>query len=284
MIIKKVALGNSEEAFIEDSFSEGLNIIASDDNNKGKTIIIQSILYTIGNRPIFPSSFEYKEYYYYLEFMHNSDLYIVVRVGDSYIVKSGDGIRIFDGMSEFKRFWTNKIFPLPNIVVNESLKIVDMELFVQLFFVGQDGKDTSTIFNPGFYHKEDFRNMLLSYSGDFSIEMNSDEIRKKKQKIKTLKNKRDEQLKLSDFYKSSATATEYLSHIKDQDSFHKRIEDMDEVTGKIAEVRKKRTHLATRKSLWNTTLKELRSLNRNIEVGELRCMDCNSSNITFKGK
>lgn len=60
MIIKKVALGNSEEAFIEDSFSEGLNIIVSDDNNKGKTIIIQSILYTIGNRPIFPSSFDYK--------------------------------------------------------------------------------------------------------------------------------------------------------------------------------------------------------------------------------
>lgn len=59
---------------------------------------------------------------------------------------------------------------------------------------------------------------------------------------------------------------------------------MDEVTGKIAEVRKKRTHLATRKSLWNTTLKELRSLNRNIEIGELRCMDCNSSNIAFKGK
>lgn len=186
MIIKKVALGNNEEAFIEDSFSEGLNIIASDDNNKGKTIIIQSILYAIGNRPIFPSSFEYKEYYYYLEFMHNSDLYIVVRIGDSYIVKSEDGIRIFDGMSEFKRFWTNKIFPLPSIIVNGSLRIVDMELFLQLFFVGQDGKDTSTIFNSGFYHKEDFRNMLLYYSGDFSVEMNSDEILKKNQKIKEL--------------------------------------------------------------------------------------------------
>lgn len=284
MIIKKVALGNNEEAFIEDSFSEGLNIISSDDNNKGKTIIIQSILYTIGNKPIFPSSFEYKEYYYYLEFIHDSELYIVVRIGDSYIIKSGDGIRIFDGMSEFKRFWTNNIFPLPSVVVNGSLKIVDMELFVQLFFVGQDGKDTSTIFNSGFYHKDDFRNMLLSYSGDFSVEMNSDEIRKKKKKIKDLKNKRNEQLKLSDFYKSSAIATEYLSHVKDQDAFHKRIEDMDEVTGKIAEVRKKRTHLATRKSLWNTTLKELRSLNRNIEIGELRCMDCNSSNIAFKGK
>lgn len=39
-----------------------------------------------------------------------------------------------------------------------------------------------------------------------------------------------------------------------------------------------------RKALWKGTLKELRSLNRNIEVGELRCMDCNSSNIMYKGK
>lgn len=36
MIIRKVAVGNSEEAFIEDTFSEGLNILLSDDNNKGK--------------------------------------------------------------------------------------------------------------------------------------------------------------------------------------------------------------------------------------------------------
>lgn len=284
MIIKKVALGNNEEAFIEDSFSEGLNIIESDDNNKGKTIIIQSILYTIGNKPIFPNSFDYKKYYYYLEFMHENEPYIVIRVGDSYVVKSVDGIRIFDGMSEFKRFWTNKIFPLPNIVVKGNLRIVDMELFVQLFFVGQDGKDTSTIFNSGFYHKEDFINLLLSYSGDFTVEMNPNDLQKKKQKIKELKDKRDEQLMLSDFYKSSATATEYLSHIKDQEAFHNRINDIEEITGKISEARKKRTNLATRKSLWNGTLKELRSLNRDIEVGELRCMDCNSSNIAFKGK
>jgi hypothetical protein len=44
MIIRKVAVGNSEEAFIEDTLSEGLNILLSDDNDKGKTIIIQSML------------------------------------------------------------------------------------------------------------------------------------------------------------------------------------------------------------------------------------------------
>jgi hypothetical protein len=33
MIIKKIAVGNSTEAFVEDGFTDGLNIISSDDNN-----------------------------------------------------------------------------------------------------------------------------------------------------------------------------------------------------------------------------------------------------------
>ena len=56
----------------------------------------------------------------------------------------------------------NNIFQLPMIQIQGEKRIVDMELFVQLFFVGQDGKDTSTIFNSGFYHKDDSKNMLLS--------------------------------------------------------------------------------------------------------------------------
>ena len=79
MIIRKVAVGNSEEAFIEDTLSEGLNILLSDDNDKGKTIIIQSMLYALGNKPIFPNSFNYKDFVYYLEFEHNSEIYIIVR-------------------------------------------------------------------------------------------------------------------------------------------------------------------------------------------------------------
>ena len=43
MKILRVAVGNSKEAFIESRFTEGLNIISSDDNNKGKTIVIQSM-------------------------------------------------------------------------------------------------------------------------------------------------------------------------------------------------------------------------------------------------
>ena len=95
MIIHKVALGNNEEAFIEDTFSDGLNILLSDDNNKGKTIIIQSMLYALGNKPIFPDSFNYKDFVYYIEFEHNNEKYILVRTGDEYILKYSDKLGIF---------------------------------------------------------------------------------------------------------------------------------------------------------------------------------------------
>ena len=61
MIINKIAVGNNVEAFVEDNFSSGLNIISSDDNNKGKTIAIQSMMYAIGNEPTFPTTFDYKK-------------------------------------------------------------------------------------------------------------------------------------------------------------------------------------------------------------------------------
>lgn len=283
MIIRKVAVGNSEEAFIEDNFSEGLNILLSDDNNKGKTIIIQSLLYALGNRSIFPDSFNYKDFVYYLEFEHNSEIYSIVRSGDEYVMKYSDKLGIFEGMSELKRFWNNNIFQLPMIQFNGDKRIVDMELFVQLFFVGQDGKDTSTIFNSGFYHKDDFRNMLLSFSGASSSEITSTEIKKINYKIKELKARRKEHLNLSDFYKTVSAAPEYLSKIKDRDAFNKRVEEMDAITNLIAEIKKKRNHIAAEKSLWIGTLKELNSLNRNIKVGELRCMDCDSTRIAYKG-
>lgn len=283
MIIHKVALGNNEEAFIEDTFSDGLNILLSDDNNKGKTIITQSMLYALGNKPVFPDSFNYKDFVYYIEFEHNNEKYILVRTGDEYILKYSDKLGIFEGESELKRFWNSHIFQLPVIQFKGEKRIVDMELFVQLFFVGQDGKDTSNIFNSGFYHKEDFRNMLLSYSGDYTSEITPAEIKEIKDKIKDLNIQRDEKLKLLTFYKITAPATEYLSRIKDKDAFKKRVKEMDSITDEITESKKKRNRLAAKKSLWSGTLKELNSLNQNIKVGELRCMDCNSNHIAYRG-
>ena len=49
MKIRKVAVGNAAEAFIEGNFTNGVNIISSDDNNKGKTIVIQSMMNIVEN-------------------------------------------------------------------------------------------------------------------------------------------------------------------------------------------------------------------------------------------
>lgn len=203
MKIIKVGLGNTDEAYIESEFSDGINIIYSDENNKGKTIVIQSMLYTIGNKPIFPSSFNYKEYYYYLEFEENNKVYIVVRRGDSYIVSCAGDIRFFEDTAEFKNFWNNNVFSLPQISVNGNKRIADMELYAQMFFVGQDGKDTSTIFNSGFYHKDNFKDMVCFYAGETESTLSADEITRLKNQIKELEAKRKEQLEISEFYKTS---------------------------------------------------------------------------------
>ncbi len=49
MKIKSIALGNAEEAYVEERFTDGVNIIFSDDNNKGKTLVMQGMMYAMGN-------------------------------------------------------------------------------------------------------------------------------------------------------------------------------------------------------------------------------------------
>lgn len=43
MVIEYIGFGNNEEAFIEKRLSKKVNVIYSDDNNKGKTLLIQGI-------------------------------------------------------------------------------------------------------------------------------------------------------------------------------------------------------------------------------------------------
>lgn len=284
MRIITVAVGNKEESFIEHDFIDGVNIILSDDNNKGKTILIQSMLYAIGNIPIFPESFNYKQYYYYLKFEHNDIEFEVVRRGDSFIVRKERLLHILDSISEFKHYWSKEVFQLPSFQFQGKQHLANMDLFIQLFFVGQDSKNTSNIFNSGYYHKDDFINMLVSYSEKSMNQVSSINKKLLTDKVKTLKALRDDKMKLSKFYKSHSPATEYLSHIKDKEAFTRKISHLEEIKKDIIELRKSRNRCATKKVLWETTLKELNSLNRNIEVGELRCMDCNSTRISYKGK
>lgn len=110
MKILIVAVGNSKEAFVESRFAKGLNIISSDDNNKGKTIVIQSMMYALGNEPTFPTSFEYQKYYYYVEFEEHEKKYQICRSRNGFVLSQGSSILIFDNVAELKRYWSKHIF------------------------------------------------------------------------------------------------------------------------------------------------------------------------------
>ena len=135
MIIKKVAVGNSTEAFVEEQFESGLNIISSDDNNKGKTIVIQSMMYAIGNEPTFPTTFEYKNYYYYVEFQVKEKIFKVCRYGDNFAIIDDKKLMLFDSVSELKRYWTKYIFKLPQIV--KYLKLLIQFYSSNYFLLGR---------------------------------------------------------------------------------------------------------------------------------------------------
>ena len=281
MIIKKTAVGNKNEAFIESNFSTGLNIISSDDNNKGKTIEIQSMMYALGNEPAFPTTFEYKDYYHYIEFEVDENTYYLCRFNNGFVLKTATTLMLFDNVSELKRYWNKHISPLPSIIKNQLSKIVDPVLFLQLFFVGQDKKDTSNISHAGYYNKADFYNMLYDLCNLSGLELDENEIKKIKEDLAKLKNERDLLIKQHKILNSQETPVSYLSSVSDKAAFGKKISEMDRVNSKIAELRKSRNTVATRRASWENTLKELRSLNRTMECGELRCMDCDSTNILF---
>ncbi|MFR1315506.1 MAG: hypothetical protein ACLSBN_07485 [Clostridium perfringens] len=195
MIIKKIYIGNEKHAFIDDRFSPKVNIISSNDNNKGKTIVIQSIMYCFGNVPAFPTSFDYKNYYYILELDHNQNTYLICRKGNNFIIKHKNQCSIFDNTSEFKRYWNKNIENLPSIPKDNTTRIVDPELFLQLFFVGQDKKITYDIANKGFYKKDDFFNLLCSIKGFLQEPINQNDIDKINDEINKLKIKETYYLK-----------------------------------------------------------------------------------------
>ncbi|MGO4530109.1 hypothetical protein AB4Z30_13600 [Paenibacillus sp. 2TAF8] len=282
MIIHKVAIGNSEEAFVENNLSEYLNIISSDDNNRGKTILIQSLLFCLGNSPAFPSTFNYRDYYHIVVFSVKEQLYSLCRKSDAFILRNGQKILMFDSISELKRYWTKNIFKLPTITKNGLERIVDPELFYQLNFVGQDKKDTSTIANKNYYNKVDFFNMLYSFININNSTRTLEDDDEAKNKIKKLKEERKSLLNQHKILNSNNPAASYLSSVNDKQNFKSKIDKVEKLRDQILELSKMRNAALTRKSKCEMTIKELQSLNRTIESGELRCMDCNSTHIKFK--
>ena len=149
ILIKSFCIGNDKEAFFIDSFTNGVNIIHSDDNNKGKTIVSQGIFYALGNTATFPAGFDnFQDYYYIVEIEKDGDIITICRKNNFFVVNDGE-IKTFDSVNDFKRFFNSNLSRLPIMLNNGISQIAGLELFIEMVFLPQDERTTSNIFTKG---------------------------------------------------------------------------------------------------------------------------------------
>jgi hypothetical protein len=284
MKIKKVAFGNSIEAFIENRFGDNVNIIYSNDNNRGKTLLMQSLMYSIGYDSIFPSSFDSNLYFFFSEIEIENQTFHFLRKKNSIIIKSKNLFHICNTISEFKYYFDKEILKLPRIIKDGKEKIVDPSLLYELFFLGQDKRNTSTLISKGQYNKSDFKNMLFSLKGYLIVENNDFKdtdwkINKQiiEDKIKSLKKKLVK-------FKSSSIIAEYSEKSFDVVSFEKIKIIISNININILELKKQRNREQNRIGKLQNLQQELNSLNRDIEIGKIKCSDCGSENFTYSNK
>lgn len=281
MIVKKIAFGDKNEAFIESRITNGINVIYSDDNNRGKTLVIQGLMYSLGYDSIFPSSFKYKEKYFYSEIEINNELYKFLRKGNSIIVKFDDSIQIFNTITEFKHFFDKNIIPLPRIRKDDLSRIVDFSLFYEVFFIGQDNRNPSGLISRGQFNKSDFKNMIYSLKGFSSSNLNEKDINDKKETIKKLKLELKENKKKITILRANPEIAKVLSKSKDFESFKEKRKEIDDLNNMISKIKRSRQREENRKSKLQILLSELNSLNKNISIGGLKCADCGSDRIIY---
>lgn len=282
MIIKSIFIGNAHEAFLEDEFSEKFNILYSNDNNKGKTIVIQSIMYCMGNNPVFPASFAYEDYYFILTLEEDEELIDICRRKSNFIISKNKEIYVFDNVSEFKNYWDKNIHELPLIVKDGRKRLADLELLIQAFFTGQDKKVTHDILNSGWLKKADFFNMLYSMYGienDFETNQNIEELKNQKKKLNIEK---EGLLKKNKILKENNIALETLSYTNKKLALEEKLKQVEKSKELISSLNSDLNNAIKRKTKNELVLKELRSLNRSMKVGQISCMDCGSNHISYE--
>ncbi|WP_407332116.1 hypothetical protein [Enterovibrio sp. 27052020O] len=284
MKFKKFGMGNGKEAFFESRLNEKVNVIYSDDNNRGKTLLLQGMLYSIGNNPIFPEGFDYKDYTFYSLIEMNGSEFHFVRKNSSFIVKSDDGLSIFDSEQELRRYLSKFYGKIPKVNKKGTDITVDLATLYETFFIGQDRRTPSGLIGDRYFNKEDFKSMLAQLSGiDRPIYVSFEEL-EIKNKIKELQNTHKSLLKKIKIISKNPRLASFTSKSKDNIDVEELRKRAREISDEILDKRKKRNKEEIRVSNLESLKGELSSLNRNMQLGEVICNECGSDKIIFKNK
>lgn len=284
MIIKSIALGNSKEAYVEERLKDGVNIIFSDDNNKGKTIVMQGMMYAMGNQPIFPKGFNYRENYFYCKVEIDKKEIEFLRRESSFVVKKQEHYYTFDNVTELKYFLVEEhIFDIPQISKEDHMVVADLNLFYEMFFIGQDKRNPSNVINSGYNNKKDFVSMLCSMNGYPLVDVEEINV-ENKQKMQQLKSDIAATKKLLKLIKKNPDVSGYVDKYGDSTRFSDFRIRVRRLHNDITEYKKKRNLEFNRRAKLEALVQELNSLNREIEQGNVVCAECGSDKIIYKNK
>lgn len=276
-----MAFGNEYEAFIEDRFIDGVNIIYSDDNNRGKTLVMQGLMFSLGYDAIFPSSFDYKSYYFYSEVIIDNSSYHFLRKKNSISIRNDDSIQIFNSISEARYFLDRYVFKIPRIIKDNRPVLVDLSLLYELFFAGQDNRSPSGLISKGQFNKFDYKNMVYELANIKVSDTSNDDITDIKRKISALQLQLVETKKKLTIIKENPNIAEITSKLYDSDSFQHKVKTISDINNSISNLRRTRQRELNRKSKLENLLSELRSLNSELNVGSVQCGECGSNKIIY---
>ena len=279
--VKAVYIGNGIESFVENNFSTGINVIYSLDNNRGKTILMQGIMFCLGAIPMFPDGFPFREYTYIVDLDCDGKSITIARKQNSFVIKNMDGIHVLESVEAFKGFWSDNINKLPKIVKDGRAIVAGLELYTQMFFVGQDGLSSAKV-NSGHFDKKDFIEMLYSLKGLSARTLESDQVKKLKQEKEELRGHIKILIKQADALKQRGTALSVMSATTDSRDMKEFTEKLDRAAAVISDLRKQRNRLTARMTKNKIVLNELRSLKINVKVGSLTCLQCGSENVGYR--
>lgn len=289
IIVKAIYLGNETEAYILDDFIDGINIINSDDNHVGKTIVMQSIMFAMGSEAMFPHNFRPKEYVFIVDLDVDGEMISILRSRDTFVIKKCNELIFEESKRDFDEFWSDNICALPSIIKDGKLQRVGLPLFNQLSFVNQTPRNTSGLIGS-YYKKDDFKEMVFAIVGLDARQLDSQTERELKDRKAKLKTRRKELAKLVRDLRESETSLAAISPTADREETSRFVEQLDRLKNDISERQKLRNHAYVRMKKNEQLRRELGSLNRELKTGSIVCLDCGSkaigysmpeSNVTF---
>lgn len=280
--VKAVYIGNETESYIQDGFtSSGVNIITSDENHVGKTIVMQAIMYAMGADAQFPASFKSKLYVFIVDLEVDGREVSILRNKDYFVVLDDGAVAPIEGKGDFDVFWNERISPLPTIIKDGSPRLVGLPLYTQMSFVPQAGRNTART-TTSYYNKDDFMEMVYSIEGLSARTLDPKAIAELKSRKSALKTRKGELNKQATSLRKIGTSLAAVSPTADREETARFVERLNTLKNSITSLMNERNHAYSRRAKNQAVLQELRSLNRKIEVGSVVCLNCGSEAIGYK--